>query len=412
MSKNLVFCFLFFGFVANAQRILPLQQDTSLLKHQISMFGNAFYLSNTLENDFTKKILFGGYITDEIKARSMRLMASAPRNRIGSSISGEIDYANYNINLFGNKKWGMIIRAGYEMYTAVRFTKDAFQLGFVGNTNLEYNQAKLDKIRLNSITYQKIGFGAIDKKTKSSIVLNFINSSSFYKGNIDKGLYTQTPSYDSIGLQLKGDLAYNANKKNFFNGQGFAFDFDFRVPINWGKGKKTYIQILAKNIGLVFFNQQTTHYAVDTSYHYTGFKFKQLLSGNRLLSKDFSLMDSLNIRSKSKSEVVWLPGYIQVGKIVDRNNPAHWQPFFGINIYTSLICLPQIYAGVHFQPAKWFAAGASVSVGGFGLLRGGLYFDFRMKDFAIGVATNDLYGLFSKRGYGTSAQFRLTWQIK
>jgi hypothetical protein len=410
MTRFLLSCVLLLAFVTNGQQILPLQQDTSLLKHQIILSGDGFYLSNTLQNDFTQKLLLGGYITDDIKNNSMKGMVS--RNRLGSNVSAEFDYQNFNVNLFGNKKWGMVIRAGYEMFNAVQFSREAFQLGFQGNTQLEYNRANFGNMHINSIAYQKIGFGVIDKKSKSSVVLNFVNGSSFYKGQIDQGDFAQSPNYDTIGLKVKGQLNYNSNKKNFFNGQGFAFDADFRIKINWHKGKTAYIQVMAKNIGLVFFNSHTTQYNVDTSYRYTGFKFKQLLSEQPLVSKDFSLLDTLNIHQKSTSKAIWLPGYIQVGKIVDRNNPAHWQPFFGINVYTSIICLPQIYAGVHYQPAKWFAAGAQMSYGGFGLLRGGLYLDFRMKDFAIGIATNDIYGLCSQRGFGASAQFRLTWQIK
>jgi hypothetical protein len=409
MRQGLFFSIVFLSWSLKAQLLLPLQQDTTLLKHKISFVGNAFYQSNTLQNSFVGKFLWGGFISDGIKQQSMKNMVS--RNRIGSNVSAEFNYSNFNVNLFGNKKWGMIFRAGYEMFNALQFSRGAFELGFLGNAQLENNSTGFGNMHLNSIAYQKIGFGAIDKKTKSSIVLNFVNGSSFFKGTIDQGTFSQTPAMDTIGLSVKGQMAYNNYSKNFVNGQGFAIDADFRVPINWAKGKKAYIQIMAKNIGLVYFHTTTTQYNVDSSYRYAGFHFKDLLQGKPLLSKDFSLMDSLNIHPKQKGKAVWLPGYIQIAKIVDRNNLAHWQAFFGINIYTSLICLPQLYAGVHYQPAKWFAAGASVSFGGFGLFRGGIYLDFRMKNVAIGIATNDIYGVCTSRGFGNAAQFRLTWQI-
>lgn len=409
--RKLLTCFLFtlLAIAAYGQQILPLQQDTSLLKQQVSLFGNGFYFGNTLRNDFTRTMLFGGYIDDEMKKSSMMHMVS--RNRIGSSFSGELEYQNHTINLFGKENWGLVVRGGYESYNALQFSRDAFDLVFNGNANLTNNTANFGNTHLLSLSYQKIGFGVVDKHSKSSIVVNFVNGSSFAKGTIEKGKYTQTPNSDTIGLTLSGNLAYNNQRKNFVNGQGFSFDFDFRVEINWRKGRKAFIQIMAKNMGLLFFNKMTTNYSVDTNYSYSGFHFKQLLSGGSLVSNNFSLADSLNMHPTKKGKPIFLPGYVQIGKIVDRNNPAKVQPFFGLNVFTSVICLPQLYAGVHYQPAKWIGMGAQGSYGGFGEFRGGVYFDFRMKHFALGLATNDIYGLCSKRGYGASAQIRMTWQL-
>lgn len=392
-----------------AQNVFPLIIDTTTIRHEVNLYAGGFTFGNTLRNELTNKFIFGGFISDEIKVRSMEHMLDV--NRFSIVANGEIDYKNYNVNMFGKSNWGMVVRGGYYLFNAFQFPKSIFQLGFQGNAHLSENSLDLSNTHFEVMNFQKIGFGIVDKKTKSSVVLNFVNGSSYYKGNIFEGTYRQSASYDSIQLSIDGNLDYN-DGSSFSNGQGFALDADFRFKIGWGKKRNAYIQLKVNNLGILFFNHPTQHYVIDTTYNYSGFSFKQLMGQTNLFSDDFSMTDSLRLTSYSKSSVVWLPGYIQIGKVADRNSPYKWQSFFGVNLYTTVISLPQVYAGVHYQPNKWFATGVHLSYGGFGGLRGGIYFDFKLKNVAIGIATNSIYGIISKRGFGISSQFRLKWIIK
>src|SRR5690606_31632817 len=192
--------------------------------------------------------------------------------------------------------------------------------------HVDNNLANLSDIRFEQMTFQKIGFGIVDKKSRSSIAVNLINGQSFNKLNLENGEYRQSDNTDSISLLLKGN--YSASTGNSFsNGLGVAFDAEFRLEIPWMKVKKAWIQLKAQNIGVVFFNKSSQTYAVDTMYRYSGFKINQLLGGGVFGGGEFNLMDSLNIHPTSGSQAVWLPGFIQLAKIVDRANPAKLQSF-------------------------------------------------------------------------------------
>jgi len=392
------------------QQMLPLQQDTTHLKGEIILTGSGFYHGNSIRNEFSNILLFGGHITDEMKDASMKNAAYRSRNRFGGSFSSNVEYRNYDVNLFGKEEWGFLVNAGYETFIGTQYTRDAFSLIFKGNAHVDNNYANLTDIRFEQMTYQKIGFGIVDKKTRSSMTLNLINGESFNKLNLENGEYRQSPNTDTISLLLKGEYS-SSTGNNFSKGLGFAFDAEFRLEIPWMKTKKAWVQLKAQNIGVVFFNKESLTYAFDTMYRYSGFKMSQLLDAGVVGSEEFNLMDSLNITPTSGSRAVWLPGFIQLAKIVDRANQAKFQTFFGLNIYTSITYLPQIFAGVHFQPIPALALGAQVSYGGFGELRGGLYADFKMKNFYVGIGTQDIYGALSKNGLGQSIIGRMTWQI-
>jgi hypothetical protein len=395
--------------VANAQEILPVQQDTLPKSGMLTLQGGGFYHGNAIRTDFAKTLLFGGYIDDEMKDRSMSNAAGRPRNRFGGALSSELEYRNLKGGIFGKDNWGYLIKAGYEQFGGVQYTRDLFSLVFKGNAHVQNNMADLSSTEVFSIAYQKIGFGIVDKKTNSSMTLNVVNGQNFTRLRMPNGEYRQSPETDSVSLLLKGNFDHTPNR-SFSNGIGLAIDAEFRIPIPWRKTKQAWVQIKAQNIGVVYFYGSTSHYNVDTMYRYSGFKINQLFDSG-ITGDEFSLMDSLGLQSTNGGQAIWLPGFIQLAKIVDRNNPAKFQPFFGMNIYTHATYLPQIFAGAHYQPIPALAIGAQVSYGGFGELRGGMYLDLKLKNFFFGVGTQDVYGLFSNNAFGQSVIGRLSWHI-
>jgi hypothetical protein len=181
------------------------------------------------------------------------------------------------------------------------------------------------------------------------------------------------------------------------------------VPVVLGK-HKVLIQLSAQNVGFVRYNRASFSYDVDTNYRYTGFTLNQIqdLSNNEA----FSLADTLNLVRQTGGKNVWLPGFLQVAKIVDRNSSNTFQSFFGLNVYTQIMYLPQAFAGVHWQPNRVFAAGLHGSYGGFGGARIGFYADVKLGQFRMGLSSQDVLGTFVNKGYGHSLLFRLTWQQK
>ena len=96
-------------------------------------------------------------------------------------------------------------------------------------------------------------------------------------------------------------------------------------------------------------NESQKRYSFDTTILYTGFEFSDLIGDNAILSDSINLLDTLGIASSDVNPVFMLPGYLQVGKMIDRNSSYKLQSFFGIRLYPTLIYSPYVFAGVNYK---------------------------------------------------------------
>lgn len=386
------------------QLLMPIQYDTTLIDQEIIFSGDSEYNSSALRRSFANRLIYGGAISGNVKDKTFNAQESI--NRFGKDIQGEIEYRNYKVNLFGNEKWGFLVKGGYSFIGGGAYSKDLFGLAFYGNESYLGQKADFSGTSFNMMGFQKLGFGVIGKKSKSSITLNLINVSNYYTGDVRKGELIQNEEGSSMDMKLDGSFAYT-EKAQFSNGLGLAADFDFRIPISWFNDKRAFIQVQAKNVGFAYMNQGLKSYSADSTYNYSGFNFDQLFAHESLFSKDFSVLDSLNITAENKKRVVALPGFIQAGKIIDEHYTGKWQSFFGIRVYPTLAYIPMLYIGGNWRPVSWVDLGLSGSYGGFGTFRAGFYASFKYKAMNIGLGTEDVYGLVSKNAFGESFNVRL-----
>lgn len=257
------------------------------------------------------------------------------------------------------------------------------------------------------MAHQKIGFGMVDKKTRSTFAISLVNSSGYQNFDLINGVFRQSPDKDTTDILLVGDYQSN-NLGSFSNGLGAAIDVDLRIPVTVGK-YNALIQIVAQNIGFVRYNKASNQYSIDSLYRYTGFSLNQVQG---LGNETFSLADSLNFNPQKGGQTQYLPGFLQVAKIVDVSSLNRFQSFFGINMYTQIIYLPQAFAGIHYKVNRFFSTGLHGSYGGFGGARIGFYSDFTLGQFKIGLSSQDVLGTLSNSGFGHSLLMRLTWQQK
>lgn len=390
---------------AFGQLLMPLQYDTTVIGQELILSGDSEYHSTSLHKGFANRIIHGGAISNSVKDHTF----GAQKNNInhfGKDIQADIEYRNYKVNMFGSEKWGFVIKGGYYFIGSGSYSKDFFGLAFYGNDSYLGRSADFSGMRASFTGFQKVGFGIIQKKSKSSITLNLINVSNSYAGKVIKGNLDQAADGSNISLLLDGNFAYT-NQTTFANGTGLALDLDFRIPIAWTKERKAFIQLQAKNLGLAYMHQGLKSYSVDSTYHYSGFTFDQLFQDKPLFSKDFSVLDSLSIRTSDRKRFVALPCMFQVGKIVDEHYAGKLQSFFGIRAYPSLSYIPLLYVGGNWRAASWVDLGLSGSYGGFGTFRAGFYASLKYKAFNLGLGTEDIYGLVSKNAFGESFNFRL-----
>jgi hypothetical protein len=408
MVKFLVILFILSVSSVSGQALLPLQHDTIIIKHEFIFSANGDLGSSAIPKSIFGPFLFGGGISTETKDKA--LSKHKANNRIGATAHAEFEYRNYNVNLFKNPKYGFLVHGGYYLVASGNYSKDLFEMAFYGNESFLGRTADFSSSNMRFTSFQKIGFGIIDKKHKSSLSINFVNVSSFADASIYKGEMKQDSEGENIAVLMEGNFSQTQGS-SFSKGMGASIDFDYRIPFMLNKNRVAFVQVQVKNFGFAYMHKGVKSYQVDSTYAYSGFNLNQLVNNSNTFSSDFSLEDSLNIRPENKKQFVSLPFYVQIGKIVDENYTGKWQSFFGLRIYPTASYVPMLFVGGNWKPKEWLNIGFSASYGGYTKLRGGLYASFKLDKIHLGIGTEDVYGLISKNALGESLNIRMRWSI-
>lgn len=388
-------------------QVLPTFHDTTERHQEINFNAFLDYGATSIQNQLMDKFLFGGEVTNEIKDAALSKHGGI--NRIGASAIGELEYINYDINPIKKKNWGISIKAGMGVFGGSFYSKDLFQLGMYGNASFDGAEIDLTGTSFEFASFQKIGFGMIDKKSKSRVSINLYNINQYTKLSSRNATLTTADSGNEIILNADGSFTTRKDK-NFNQGLGLGVDADFRIPVKSKKGNVSFVQIKAVNLGVGFVYRKQTEYKLNNEFTYQGFQFNELLGENGIFSETSTtnVLDTIGVKKEEKSQVIVLPGYLQIGKIVDENSTKKVQAFFGLRVHPTSIYLPYLYAGAHFKAAKWFDVGLNLGYGGFSELRGGLYTAFKFEKVKFALGTEDLLGLTWKKGRGRSLYFSLS----
>ncbi|OFZ66339.1 MAG: hypothetical protein A3D92_21030 [Bacteroidetes bacterium RIFCSPHIGHO2_02_FULL_44_7] len=397
--------FLLAGVSRVSAQLIPLGFDTLQHAHEITMDGGIDYYGSSVERDLLSKFIRGGMITEEIKDNSFDRHKAI--NRFGAFYGGEIEYHNFNKHIFKKKNWGYVIKAGYQGFAGILYSKDLFGLAMYGNERYLGTTIDISGSDISAMTFQKVGFGLIDGRTKSSVVLNIYNVSSAVSGDFRTFKIVQDAEGDQISLEMDAEVMMR-NSAKFNQGLGVGLDLDFRLPVAWGKDRQAYIRFQAQNVGFAYMYEPQKFYSIDTTFTFSGLTFNQLIGDNSLISDStFCILDTLGFQSSTRYKTYMLPGFLQIGKIVDEHYDGKLQSFFGLRLYPTLIYSPYIFAGMDYHPADWVRLGINAGYGGFGKFRAGLYTDFRFGKYSVGVSSENLLGFFWKKASGQSLFFRL-----
>lgn len=395
------------SFLVRSQHFMPIQQDTSLHSFEAIGYGIADYGSTSIQNAFSQKLIFGGGINDEVKSSSFE--KHDPINRFGVDLQAELEFRNYKSEKIGKGKYGWLVKGGYYNFAGLLYSQDLFGLAFYGNQRYLGESVDFSGTRASGWSYQKVGFGLVDKKTKSNISLNLYSVSAFGNANIRNGQLFQSIEGDSLNITYDGYAEYMRGSK-MNRGWGLGIDADIRIPVQIVKDQTSYIQFLVKNFGVAYL-PNITRYQADSTFTFEGLTFDQIFGDASIIDSTFSMLDTLNIKSETYSSIRFLPAFLQVGKIVDHQSTRKVQSFFGIRMYPSLVLVPQVFAGIHYHPLKWLSVGANTAFGGYTKFRFGIYTSFEIKQFNFGIATENIVGAVSLSGNGLSLVTRLRWML-
>ncbi len=401
-----IFAILFITCMHNMSlaQLLPVQYDTLKRSHEFIANGGLDFSSSALQNALTSKFIRGGLITNDIKNASFD--RHKPINRIGGSFSTDLEYRNYTIRMFKKRDWGMIFKAGAFAFGGAIYSDDAYGLIFYGNDRYVGDTIDMSGMNLTFTSMQKIGVGLIDVKSKSSVSLNIYNVSNRISSNFRDLEVIQSTDGQEVEVIMDGEVEVRNNLK-FNQGIGFGVDIDYKLPISLKENQTAYVQFLVQNIGFAYLYEQQKVYNVDTTISYSGFQFDELIGDNAIVFDSVDVLDTIGIRSTTKNRAIMLPGFIQIGKMVDSHNKSMFQSFFGVRLYPTLIYSPYIYVGVHMIATEKIYVGANVGYGGFANFRGGLYAGMNFDHLSVGLGTENIIGMISKKGNGQSLYLRV-----
>lgn len=403
MKGLIVIIGLLFVSYGYTQHVLPVQFDTTRIANELFIYGQGEYSASAIQRQFASTLLFGGNISTEMKDKSFDRHKSI--NRIGGELVGELEYRNYKDSVF-RPNLGWLIKVGSANYASAAYSTDLFGLAFYGNQNYLGTSVEFSGSKFQLVGMMKAGVGLVDKKTKSSVSLNAYGITNYAQAEFATGSIYQSENGDSLHFDIDGSVKY-AGSSNFIKGWGVGIDADIRIPVQLLGDKLSYVQLMAKNLGIAFLNSPVTLYTLSTSIGFKGFTFDELIGSSSVFTSTTNWRDSLGVDSTQVKPSFFLPGFIQAGKMIDEMNPSKIQAFYGFRVYPTLIYNPLLYIGAQWKALSSLRFGLHGSYGGFTGLRLGFYTDVDVKSFNFSIGSEDLIGMVSKSGVGQSLLFRV-----
>lgn len=278
--------------------------------------------SNAIKNDMVNALIWGGYISNDMKDASEKKLRA--NNNFGINL-------NYGVSTFfkGSKKVDYLIGFKNQEVLNASFNADFYRLMFYGNKRFMGQTANLGHISVNALRFQEVKFGAlihhVDSAAKIGISVSFLKGEQlfFLKTGRNTSLFTAA---DASMLEVNSNfnlaLSDTANKNLFsFNGIGSNADIFFETPYKSKLGKKSVLLVNANNIGFIHWRNKSVQYSSDSVIKFSGYNVDNLLdlkdSTINKINQDTILQNLVNGRKEN----------------------------FNINIPTNLVIINKIYFG-------------------------------------------------------------------
>ena len=182
------------------QELMTVYEEPSAEESILQVNSMNYYSSNTFNNAFMDKFLFGGTITTDIKDRSLN--KTNKLNSLGGQVEQELLYYTPAINPIGDERYGLVIGLSDNHLISSHLASDLFQTVFYGNANNLGDTMDFGFTHLQYLHYQKVGIGLYEKSTLSSIRLNYVIGSRAAEGRLSNTWMHSME--DTITLHLQG----------------------------------------------------------------------------------------------------------------------------------------------------------------------------------------------------------------
>ena len=370
--------------------------------------------SNGMNNSLINRLVWGGYIDDDLKKSSEKYLKA--KNNLGVNLS-------YDVSAFlkGGKKFDLLIEVKNQEILNATYTGDFYNLMFYGNKSYKGKTANLAGSNVNALRFQEVKFGTIlhhfDSIAKIGMSISLLKGEQLFylKANKNSSLFTSSDGSEIV-LNSNFSMALSdTNHKDLttFNGIGASADIYFETPYKSKIGKKSVLIVNANNIGFIHWRNNSVQYNSDSAFHFTGYRINNIVD----------LKDSTLNRINSDSMLLSLTN-------------ARREPF-NVNIPTNLVIINKIYFGrqdfclstgfrqifnanyipyVFIEPQyryKQVLFAFHTGYGGYGRLNVGTSVTFNLKGWYIRCGSNSLQGyILPKYTTGQSLFFTLAKKLK
>ncbi len=401
--SSVVFVLVFYsqGKSQALQNSLSTFEIDSMTTGVVHVFGSGYVGYKGIKNTLAGKFLFGGFIDEIGKTNSLKSLKQI-ENKFGGEGNLGLRYVISGLKL---GQWSPTLTLEHIVNFDGNFSKNMFQLAFFGNKKFLNTTAQLGPAHLNSLQYQKLGIGLINRKNRNFFQLSMLKGQSMNHLFIDQAHLASDSLPTDITLQISGkhdrsDTTLNNWKA--FNGFGTALDFQYNFGIQLGGNQHLFV-FEVQNAGVLIWNEKSESTKLDTTYNYQGFNIFNLAQSDGFTINQSQLEDSVLPNYSSRQNIILLPTNFILAKQLRFDSPKKWQSLMGIRYRLNTNYIPRVYAGAAYSVSSMFYISSIVSYGGYSGLNGGLRLDVRSKGkFNLYVASNNILGFVPSIGEGYS----------
>lgn len=372
------------------------QRAHGALMHDVG----ASFRSNTLDNEFMSKLILGGMISPENKDNVRSTLDS--HNRAGGRGYSRLQYLNFNSKLPGNEQLGWLVSASTDYHLKLDFPGQLYHLLFEGNADFVGETMGISSLGAEYFAYQKLGFGAFNKKNLSWATISFVNGQDYVRSAATGELFTSEIG-DSLALNYAAFLERSdpdVSGIGSSNGAGFALDASVNVPFGDGTG---FVRLELADVGGLWWNDQSIRYESIDSLQYTGVEISDILNDALADLSIPNFEDSITFTEERGKLFSWLSGSY-TASVMSRQESGNYLEL-GVRMKFDNTALPMVYGSYHYMLDDNTSVFARATLGGYGRLRLGAGFEKYWKGWYISAQTGDLPGLILNDLRGRGAWF-------
>jgi len=356
---------------------------------KLSIDGYYGINSNAITNQFTKSIIKGQYIDNDLKNKVSKKLGD--ENRFGGDINAGIYFSNKLENFIGKTGISYYIGLRDREHFDMSFSKDLFDLGFYGNSRFADDTANFSPLNFNLLRYQQFEFGFLFNDGKMGTGISLLKGEQFLSADVSKGTMFTAADGSFIDVELAMKLKQSDTENYGFKAiNGVGISADYFAIINLKKTDSTHQFLFEiKDLGFIKWNKNSLESTVDTALHYDGVEIN--------LRDSFYTKNAINtnLNTYKKSEKrkfnTALPVFLHLAYSVDFTARLKVIGGFKYRFFANYsLCY---YMRGIYKINDHFSASAKLAFGGYGKLNFGLGIKTQIgKKFNITLTSDNLEG--------------------